>query len=221
MSDSANPDTGVAASPVESASSDPVPVPPRSLVDEIVARRTQQSAEGKVYLDGETWSQAQRVKDELTKARKQTKGSTDLGQGGETRPLEEELDRLLAVLEESAVVFTFKSLSDKEHSDLIDAHPSKEDGRNWDPRSYPQALIAATCIKVVGPGFERSGATLSEVEQLYDILGPDQTDDLFTASWDLTVEGPKPFIFAASDPTAGSALSSTIASAMESLTAGS
>lgn len=192
----------------------------KSLVDEIIGRRTEQFRKATIYLDGRTWSEALETRNRLALERRKITG-TDLGQAPDIPKLTKQLEKQLAKLEKSAVVWTFKALSALDHQKLLDAHPTN-DNTTFDVKTYPPALIAATCVSVEGPSFSQDAVSLEDAEELWELLGSVQADELFTAAWEMQQEGPKPFTFAATDPTAGSVLNSTIASVIgESLTAGS
>lgn len=179
-----------------------------SLLDAIDDAMTEPTANGTVYLDGATWAEAQTVRKELTGA---TKATGD-GLRSDVPRLTGVLDQLMSKLRESELVFTFRQLPKTESSALIDAHQTgAEEGMAWNGDTYPPALVQAACVAVTGV-YEAPGISVEEVAGLWERLGQAQTDELFRAAFTLQLEAPKPFLYAATEPTRGPAPSGTGAS---------
>ncbi len=174
----------------------------RSLVEAIVARRTEKFATGTVYLDGAAWSEAEALRTEAVEARR-----VDLIQSG-TNPgayslesdipgLERRLMERLAALEASAVVFTFHALPADAYDELVNAYPSTDPDLLWND-DFPAALIAATCQGVEGPDeIAGDSITVDEVEALQGVFDKAQFAVLFRATNELQVKPPAPFTYAA------------------------
>ena len=187
----------------------------RSLVEKIVAKRTEKFAEGKVYLDGQAWSEAQTVRALIVETRRSE--IMDSGTDALAYPLESaipglerQLMELLAGLESSEVVFTFAALPDDAYESLLNAHPNDDPDLLWGD-DYPTALVAATCIKVAGPDMDYDGVTVEEVEALRGVFDRAQFGVLFKATNDLQTKAPAPFTYAATAKTRGSEQNSTTA----------
>ena len=176
------------------------------LLDALAEHHAPPTATGTVYLDGDAWSEALELKTELGRA----KADSD-SLKSEAPRLQAELDQVRARLEESKLVFQFRQLSRTESEALTDAHQDgAEEGMPWNADTYPQALIAAACVNVSGV-YSADSVTVDEVSGLWDRLGQKQTDDLFRAAWNVQLEAPTPFMFAATEPTTPSGPNSTTA----------
>ncbi len=180
-----------------------------SLLDAIDEAMTEPTATGSVYLDGATWAEAQTIRRELTGAVKAE--AKEQGLRSDVPRLTGELDQLMSKLRESELVFTFRQLPKTETSALRDAHQNDvEEGMPWNGDTYPPALVQAACIGVTGV-YEAPGITVEEVAGLWERLGQAQTDALFRAAFTLQLEAPKPFLYAATEPTRGPGQSGTTA----------
>ena len=191
----------------------------RTLVQAIVAAKTEKFAEAKVYLDGEAWSDAEALRAVIVDVRRQE--ITQTGNNALAYPLdsalpglERQLMELLATLEASEVVFTFSALPDDAYDALLNAHPNDDPDLLWGD-DYPTALIAATCIKVAGPDMDYEGVTVEEVEALRGVFDRAQFGVLFKATNDLQTKAPAPFTYAATAKTRGSEQNLTTATAPE------
>lgn len=177
-----------------------------SLLDAIDAKMTEPTAKASVYLDGASWSEANTLRARHKEAR-----HTSDGLRSEAPKIQAELDQVLARLAESELVFTFRQLPKTEYADLVDDHPSDNPEWAWDDKTFPPALVAASCIGTSGI-HTSSGVSAKEVVGLWERLGQAQTDELFRAAFTLQLETPKPFMYAATEPTTGSGPNSTTAS---------
>ena len=198
----------------------------RSLVDQIVAKKTDKFAEAAVFLDGQAWSEAESLRALIVETRR--KEITDSGMDTLAYPLqsaipdlERQLMELLTDLRGSEVLFTFSALPDDAYDALLNAHPNDDPELLWGD-DYPTALIAATCTKVVGPDMDYDGVTVEEVEALRGVFDRAQFGVLFKATNELQTKPPAPFTYAATGRGRGSEQNSTTASeSKESHTAGS
>ncbi len=191
----------------------------RTLVQAIVAAKTEKFAEAKVYLDGEAWSDAEALRAVIVDVRRQE--ITQTGNNALAYPLdsalpglERQLMELLATLEASEVVFTFSALPDDAYDALLNAHPNDDPDLLWGD-DYPTALIAATCIKVAGPDMDYEGVTVEEVEALRGVFDRAQFGVLFKATNELQTKPPAPFTYAATAKGRGSGQNLTTASDSE------
>ncbi len=198
----------------------------RSLVEAIVAKKTDKFAEASVYLDGQSWSEAESLRTLIAETRR--KEITETGTDALAYPLqsaipdlEKQLLELLAGLRGSEVLFTFSALPDDAYDALLNAHPNDDPELLWGD-DFPTALIAATCMKVVGPDMDYDGVTVEEVEALRGVFDRAQFAGLFKAAYELQRDAPAPFTYAATARGRGSEQNSTTASeSKESHTAGS
>lgn len=198
----------------------------RSLVEQIVAAKTDKFAEASVYLDGQAWADALALRALIAETRRSE--IMESGPDALAFPLqsaipgqERQLMELLAGLESSEVVFTFAALPHDAYETLLDAHQDDDPDNLWGD-DFPVALIAATCTKVRGPDMAYDQVTVEEVEALRGVFDRAQFGGLFKATYELQSEAPAPFTYAATAKTRGSEQSSTGASdSKASHTAGS
>ncbi len=191
----------------------------RSLVAQIVAKKTDKYAEAFVYLDGQAWAEAEALRLLIAETRR-----TEIMEGGTDAlafPLksaipgqERQLMELLAGLKASKVAFTFSALPDDAYDALLNAHPNTDPELLWGD-DFPVALIAATCTKVEGPDIAYAEVTVEEVEALRGVFDRAQFAALFSATYELQRDAPAPFTYAATATTLGSEQNLTTASDSE------
>ncbi|NUP49012.1 MAG: hypothetical protein HOW97_17155 [Catenulispora sp.] len=103
---------------------------------------------------------------------------TSLAEVDPRRELEAELEKVHQAMRPSNVVFRFQALGRVAYSDLLAAHPPRlgvaDDGA-WNNDTYPNALIAATCLE--------PAMTVEQVEQLTEVLNQRQRNELWAAAW--------------------------------------
>ena len=191
----------------------------RSLVAQIVAKKTDKYAEAAVYLDGQAWSEAEGLRAFIAETRRSE--IMDSGTDALAFPLksaipglERQLMELLASLKSSEVLFTFSALPDDAYDALLNAHPNPDPELLWGD-DFPTALIAATCTKVVGPDIAYGEVTVEEVEALRGVFDRAQFAVLFKASYELQRDAPAPFTYAATAKTLDSEQNLTTASDSE------
>lgn len=188
-----------------------------SLIDQLLEARTDAYRYAELYLDGETWAKTIELRDRISDARKE-----DRGLRSEVPALEKELAGLAEVLEESKVRMRFTAIPDVEYQALLDAHQSDDETLRWDPETFPEALVAVAFSWLEMPdGKKQTGITVEEVEKLRKGLPHQEWELLFATAFQLQMERPKPFTYAATGPTSVSGPSLTTATSEESPTPGS
>lgn len=92
----------------------------------------------------------------------------------------EQITALEREMAEQLHVFRFRALPRSKFRKLRGAHPAREDAvppeGMFNGDTFPPALVAACCID---PEF----TDVSQVEELYDVLGQGGYDALFTGAW--------------------------------------
>ncbi len=108
------------------------------------------------------------------------------------RPLAEAIRAVEAEMTDSTETFVFRALGQRKYRALMDAHPDPKGEGAFDSATFPQALIAASCIE---PEMDAV-----DVERLFDVLNAGQVETLFMGAY-IVNEGPTqvPFSKAASD----------------------
>lgn len=101
-----------------------------------------------------------------------------------------------------------RALKRKDYRDLMDAHPSDNEDEDWNPDTFPPALIAAAAVE---PEF-----TLEEATQLWDEWEIAEAARVFLVCFNLN-ENPAgvSFMLPGFGKTDDSGLNSTIASPLE------
>lgn len=182
------------------------PTPIRSVVDEIIAARTEKYQDAHVYLDGEAWAEAEALRLAALEARNAEKAAA----GGDEKAydlrspvpaIEADLAEALERLKASRLTVRFLPLAAGDYDDLVDAHPSTDDEYAWNIATFPPALIASSCGPITGPGFTAEGISLEEVERLERELDKGQFGSLFAAALQIQSRPAEPFTYAAIGPT--------------------
>jgi hypothetical protein len=92
-----------------------------------------------------------------------------------------EIARKLAAAQEAARAaeqpFLLRYIGDKAYSDLLAAHPSEDDKQLFDERTFPRALIVASCADPV--------MTPEQAEELFEVINEGEIQKLFDAAWEV------------------------------------
>lgn len=86
-----------------------------------------------------------------------------------------ELDAIIEQMRAAEVEFRFRALPRQEFSDLIAAHPPKEEGKAFDPDSMQVELVARACIS--------PAMTMEQSAALFDVVNETGRDELFNAAF--------------------------------------
>lgn len=144
---------------------------PSRTFEEIKKQATAREAEVSICLAGDLAADA----DRLTAALDAIDRRAGLAPANseERAQLAAELEEIRELMRSAEVPFRFRALPRTEHSALIAAHPGTPE-QNWNPETYPPALIAASSLN--------PKMTLEQVEELFEVLNDDQRGDLFLAA---------------------------------------
>lgn len=149
---------------------------PRSFADVMGVAKPRETGVT-LCLAGDLAARADHLAEQLAMA-KDRPGPTSLADVDPRRELEAELEKVHAAMRPSNVVFRFQGLGRTQYSDLLAAHPPRpgvaDDGA-WNNDTYPNALIAASCLEPV--------MTVEQVEQLTEVLNQRQRNELWNAAW--------------------------------------
>jgi len=113
----------------------------------------------------------------------------------------------------STAQLRIRALPRRAYRELLESHPSEKDGEDWDPESFPPALIAAS---VVDPDL-----SLDDAQQIWDEWEAAEAGPLFLACWAINERRAGDrlgFTWPGSAQTSGSGQNSTTASRGESRT---
>lgn len=143
----------------------------------------------RVCLRGDLAAEHERLENELDALRDWE--SSSLADEDPRRPLAEAIQAIESDMVDSTETFVFRALGQRKYRALLDAHPDPKGEGSWNAESFPQALIAASCIE---PPMD-----VVDVERLFDVLNAGQVETLFMGAY-VVNEGPTqvPFSKAAS-----------------------
>lgn len=127
-----------------------------------------------ICVDGQLAAEAERLTAAL--AALKDKPGMSLADGAERAEVQTELDGITARMREAEVEFRFRALPRKDRSDLIAKHPKRPgEDEEWNLETFPVALVAACAIEPV--------MSVSEVDELFDVLNEDSCARLFNGAW--------------------------------------
>lgn len=93
-------------------------------------------------------------------------------------------------MKESEVAFTFRALGAKAWSDLVAAHPGKNEGEPWDVETLAPALVSASAVD--------PEMSPDDVDELFEQLNFAQRQQLIDAAWHVNGDASIPFSLRAS-----------------------
>jgi hypothetical protein len=145
-------------------------------IEDILARAKPREKTVLVCIRGDLAGEAERLQDELSRVSTDWEPAdlTDVHPG---RELAEKLKALREQIREAEEPFKLRYIGDKAYSDLMAAHPSKDDNEAFDSESFPRALVAASCIEPV--------MSEEQVAELFEVINEGEIKKLFDAAWDV------------------------------------
>lgn len=142
-------------------------------LDAVLAGITPKVVRAKVCLRGDLIDELEQLEAEYRRLSQ----SDDLSGG----PAEDVADRIAVVqseAEQSSVEFVFHAIGQRPWADLIAEHPpspdGKKNGEQFDPKTFPFAAVAASCV-------QPTGVTFAGVEKLYEKVNFGQWQALWGA----------------------------------------
>lgn len=149
----------------------------------------------KVCIRGDLAGEVARLADELSKVSEEWEPA-DLADVHPGRKIAAELKKAREAAHAAEVPFTLRYIGDRAYSDLVAAHPSDNDKELFDNRTFPRALIVASCADPVMTGDQ--GAAL------FEVINEGEINKLFDAAWEVHNSADAvPFSLAASALLAG------------------
>jgi hypothetical protein len=114
-----------------------------------------------------------------------------LASGNPAEKIAKQISTAREQMQKAETEFRFRALGDREWSDLVASHPSKNKGEGWDPQTFPKALVSACCVDPV--------MTPEQAEELFQVLNEGQRTELMQAAYDVNAEATSiPFSVSAS-----------------------
>lgn len=145
-------------------------------IDDILARAKPRERTVMVCIRGDLAGEAERVQEELARVSTDWEPG-DLADVHPGRDLAARLKELQGQIKESEEPFKLRYVGDKAYSDLMAAHPSKDEGQAFDSETFPRALIAASCVDPV--------MSEEQVVALFEVINEGEIKKLFDAAWDV------------------------------------
>jgi hypothetical protein len=145
-------------------------------IEEILAQATPRERTVMVCIRGDLAGEAERLQDELSRVSSdwEPEDLTDVHPG---RELAVQLKALREQIKAAEVPFKLRYIGDKAYSDLMAAHPAKDDDQAFNSETFPRALIAASCVDPV--------MTEEQVVELFEVINEGEIKKLFDAAWDV------------------------------------
>lgn len=133
-----------------------------------------------VFLAGDVVAEIERLERQLAEASDGPWKADSLAATDPTKAIAEKIAAARKRLKASEAEFRFRALPDDQWSDLLAAHPGKED-QLFDPGTFPRALIAACCVDPV--------MTAEQVDRLFGVLNQAQRNEVFDGAYGVNTEG--------------------------------
>lgn len=164
-----------------------------SAIDDLLAKVKPATASVRVCLRGDLLGDLDLINDDLDQYDEWEPSSmSDPDPRTELKARKAELE---AQMRAESAVFRFRSIGDKAWSDLLAAHPprkGKEEDENWDPTTFPTALIAVSAVEPV--------MTVEQAGKLMDGFTLNQRNTVMAAAYSANVRGVDvPFLQPSSD----------------------
>ena len=151
-----------------------------SNIDALLAKVKPATAAVRMCLAGDLLAQRDLIQDELL----QFDGwePEDLSAPDPRTALRSRLKAVEAEMRSNTATFQFRAVGEKAWSDLLAAHPPREDKKEmWDPATFPTALIAASAVDPI--------MTPDEAGRLLEAFNLDQRNTLFGAAYSANIRG--------------------------------
>jgi hypothetical protein len=146
---------------------------------DVLSKAKRRESTLRLYLDGPAEAEFRTLDAELTRRTTAEDWETD-DPFTEAADLADRITAAAATMEESAVLFRFRSLGRLEWEALLDAHPGRSETERFNFTTFPVALVAAS---LADPEM-----TVAEVEELFDLLNEGQRDEMFGAAFNVNQE---------------------------------
>lgn len=163
-------------------------------IEDILKKAKPRETTVALYMAGDLVAEIELLERQLAEAADETWNS--LTDTDPRTPIAEKIAATRKKLKASETVFRFRALPDTEWSDLLAAHPPKDENGLFDVATFPRAVIAKCCISPI--------MTPEQVDRLNAVLNQPQRDQLFDGAFGVNTEGTSlPFSVTASGILAG------------------
>lgn len=145
-------------------------------IQDILAKATPRERTVMVCIRGDLVGEAERLQEEIARVSSEWEPE-DLADVHPGRELSAKLKEVREQINGAEEQFKLRYIGDRAYSDLMAAHPSKDDSQAFDSDSFPRALIAASCVDPV--------MTEEQVAELFEVINEGEIKKLFDAAWDV------------------------------------
>lgn len=151
----------------------------------------------RVCVRGDLASEAERLADELAQVSQEWEPSS-IADEHPGRRIAADLRTAQAAAKAAEEPFVLRFIGDTAYSDLLAAHPSDDPKELFDDRTFPTALIVASCVS--------PKMTAEQAKALFEVVNRGEQKRLFDAAWEVNNDAASdasPFSLAASALLAG------------------
>ncbi|KUN34833.1 hypothetical protein AQJ30_27585 [Streptomyces longwoodensis] len=145
-------------------------------IDDILKRAKPRERTVRVCIRGDLASRVEQLAEELSRVSKDWEPQ-DIADEHPGRRIAADLKAAREAAQEAEVPFTLRYIGDRAYSDLVAAHPSDDEKELFDGRTFPRALIVASCVDPVMD--EKQAA------ELFEVISQGEIEKLFQAAWDV------------------------------------
>jgi hypothetical protein len=145
-------------------------------IDDILKQAKPRERTVPVCIRGDLASRVEQLAEELSKVSKDWEPQ-DIADEHPGRRIAAELKAAREEAAAAEVPFTLRYIGDRAYSDLVAAHPSENQNELFDDRTFPRALIVASCVDPVMD--EKQAAAL------FEVINEGEIKKLFDAAWDV------------------------------------
>ncbi|WP_263165395.1 hypothetical protein [Streptomyces sp. SCSIO ZS0520] len=148
-----------------------------------------------VCMRGDLSGEAERLTEELARVSEEWEPS-DLAEEHPARAIAAQIKAVREEARQAEVSFRLRYIGDRAYSDLLAAHPSKDENEAFNSDTFPRALIAACCVD--------PKMTEEQAGELFEVISQGEIKRLFDGAWEVhNGSGMVPFSLAASALLAG------------------
>ena len=164
-------------------------------ITEILKAATPRQRTVKVCVRGDLASEVERLTDELANVSQEWEPQS-IADEHPGRKIAAELKAAQETAKAAEVPFVLQFIGDRAYNDLLAAHPSDNPNELFDDRTFPTALIVASCTD--------PQMTAAQAAELFEKVNQGEKKRLFDAAWEVhNGAGASPFSLAASALLAG------------------
>lgn len=145
-------------------------------IQDILAKAKPRERTVMVCIRGDLAGEADRLQEEIARVSSDWEPE-DLADVHPGRELAAKLKEVREQIKDAEEQFKLRYIGDRAYSDLMAAHPSKDDSQAFDSETFPRALIAASCVDPV--------MTEEQVAELFEVINEGEIKKLFDAAWDV------------------------------------